>query len=348
MHLYMEEILKKRIHDSSEEIYKLKHYPAEYINTLSNYIGTNILKYRNEIILYKDVYMSATEFHSCSICYNEKSTESTKNALLNILSYLNGHPSFYVTENYNFNKKLSDLYEQFDLLDMLRLRKKSFFESNTDIEPFYLEFPTLKQKNNYQTIHIEESPHEMIFELYHASLKQFESLPRCVFLYRIFEYGSVEHYNPLINPAKYKPEDALNYYVNEIMTHKYIPLYYVDYGTYINNEKDTVIRKRKKRYVNITSTLKSEAKKIQKEWKNHPYLKNKNIGNIIYTTGRNAVAHGGSGKANARYDYANNYKHINDVNIFLELIARYIIEKLNPQLESIVERKTKYYNEHNN
>jgi len=89
--------------------------------------------------------------------------------------------------------------------------------------------------------------------------------------------------------------------------------------------------------------LKEEAKKIKKEWSIHPYLKNKSIGNIIYGTGRNASAHGGSGRGNARYDYSMNYKHINDVNIFLELIARYIIEKLNPQFTNMVERRVKYY-----
>jgi hypothetical protein len=345
---FMKGKLKQKIHDSNEELFKLKHYPAEYINTLSNYVGTNVLKYRNDIIMYKDVYIAATESHSYSVYYNEKTIEDTKNSLLNILSYLNGHPSFYFTENYNFNKKLSELYEQFDLLDMLRLRKRNFFESKKNSEPIYLELPILQRKNNYHMVYIEESNYEMIFELYHASLKQFESLPRCVFLYRVFEYGAIKHYQPLINPANYRPEDALNYYVNEIMTHRYIPLYYVDYGTYIDDEKHMVIRRRKEKYINITTKLKEEVKKIQKEWSNHPYLKNKSIGSIIYGTGRNAAAHGGSGRGNARYDYDKNYKHLNDVNIFLELIARYIIEKLNPQLESIVERKTKYYIEHNN
>ena len=55
------------------------------------------------------------------------------------------------------------------------------------------------------------------------------------------------------------------------------------------------------------------------------------------------MAHGGGGRLNARYDYLNNYKHINDVNIFLELIARYIIEVLNPQITNRVEKNKVYY-----
>ncbi|MED3788914.1 hypothetical protein P4576_17075 [Peribacillus frigoritolerans] len=344
---YMKSKLCKNIYLSNQELCKLKNYPEEYTNTLSTFIGpSSVSKYRQDIITYKDVYIAGTESNSFSVFYNEHSSDDTKNALLNILAYFNAQPSFYFTENYNFNKKLYELYEQFDLLDMLRLRKKNFFDSKQE-EPFHLDLPIFKEKNGYKLICFEDSKHEMIFELYHASLKQFESLPRCVFLYRVFEYGAVKHYQPLMKPKSYKPEDALNYYVNEIMNHRYNPLYYADLGTYINSTHDNVVRKRKAKYVNFTTKLKEEAKIIKKEWSNHSYLKNKSIGSIIYSTGRNAAAHGGGGRGNARYDYSMNYKHINDVNIFLELISRYIIEKLNPQFTNIVERRTKYYIKYN-
>lgn len=35
--------------------------------------------------------------------------------------------------------------------------------------------------------------------------------------------------------------------------------------------------------------------------------------------------------------------HINNVNILLELIARYVIELLNPELKNVVERRTLFY-----
>ena len=79
-----------------------------------------------------------------------------------------------------------------------------------------------------------------------------------------------------------------------------------------------------------------------KEWSNNPYLSGKSLGEVIYSTGRCAAAHGKNNKA-ARYDYGMNYKHINDVNIFLELIARYIIDELNPSIVRLVEtNRTKY------
>ncbi|MGD6969232.1 hypothetical protein ACQCVP_22685 [Rossellomorea vietnamensis] len=345
---YLKVKLKGKISEANQQLYILKNYPVEYINSLSTFIGPgSVLKYKSDLIIYKDVTIAASTSNSFSVYYNENTDEGTKNALLNIMAYFNGQPSFYFTENYDFNRKLCDLYEQFDLLDTLRLRKKNFFDSKQK-EPFFLELPILKQKNNYNIVAFEASQNEMIFELYHASLKQFESLPRCVFLYRVFEYGVTHHYKPIMRPVDYKPEDALIYYVNEIMSHKFNPLYYLDSGTYINEEGTKVSRKRKAKYVNFITKLKEEAKEIQKQWKNNPYLRNKSVGKTIYVTGRNAAAHGGSGRGNARYDYSMNYKHINDVNIFLELIARFLIEKLNPQLSNMVERRKKFYIKYNN
>lgn len=344
---YMRRKLRQRIYEVNQELYILKHFPSNYINTFTTFIGPySVAKYEQDIIFYKDVFIAVSEPHHFSIFYNENSSEVTKNTLLNILAYFNGQPYFYFTENYSFNRKICELYEQFDLLDMLRLRKKDYFDSKKQ-EPFFLELPILQTQNNYNFISFNDSPHEMIFELYHASLKQFESLPRCVFLYRVFEYGAAYHYQAFFSPSDYKPKDALNYYADEILTYNFNPLYYVDFGTYESEDRRKIIRKRKAKYVNFTTKLKEEIKKIKKEWSQHPYLKDKTIGDIIYGTGRNATAHGASGRRTARYDYSMNYKHINDVNIFLELIARYLIEKLNPQIENMVERRVKYYIKHN-
>lgn len=49
------------------------------------------------------------------------------------------------------------------------------------------------------------------------------------------------------------------------------------------------------------------------------------------------------GDRNMQYDYYKNYFHINNVNIILELIDRYVVELLNPQLRNVVERKKEYY-----
>lgn len=344
---FIERKLNTRIYEINNEIYKLKNFPYDYINTESIFIGPyNPTKYENDIIYYKDVCICRKESHHLGLFYNENTLDETKRAILNILAYINASPYFYCVGNSNFNRKLDKLYKQFDLLDMIRLRRKNYFDERID-EPFYIESPILKIKKGFDFIEIKAVQHEMIFELYHASLKQFESLPRCVFLYRAFEYGNNFYYSPTYHPAVANPEAVLNHLFSLAMSHKYMPLYYVDFGNYVSEDNQTIIKKRKPAYRNFIITLKSEANKIVEEWSNHSYLKNKSVGEIIYKTGRNASAHGGARENNARYDYSNNYRHINDVNIILELIVRYLIEKMNPHIVKLVERRKKFYIEYN-
>ena len=51
------------------------------------------------------------------------------------------------------------------------------------------------------------------------------------FLYRVFEYAAANHYKPMFNPTQYKPEDAIEYYLNLALTYNPNPLYYMDFGS---------------------------------------------------------------------------------------------------------------------
>ena len=330
--------VERRIEETNDELRVLKKYSHEYINTSTVYIGPySILRHRDGRVFYKDCAIIPSVEDSFSLLYSERSTESTKNGIIDILAYLNGSPYFLFTENPNFNRKLSELYNNFDLLDMVRLRKKNYFKDKDDEKPVALQMPILNAVDKRYIVAIPPSSHETVFALYHASLKQFEPLPRCVFLYRVFEYGANHHYQRLINPTTYDPKDAIEYYYTKIFDHNYTPLYYLAYGKVkfdSENSEVKVIRRSECR--NYISVLKREAHSIADEWSRHDYLKDKRLGEIIYNTGRCAAAHGSGGRGMARYDYDVNYKHINDVNIILELIARYIIDQLNPDLRKIV------------
>lgn len=335
----------KQLADIKDKLYVLDNHPDDYINTFSTYIGpVSIMRYRNDRIYYKDVSIIPTDSHSFSVLYNEKTTTSTKNAILDIFAYLNGMPYLYFTDNPEFNRKICDLYEKFDLLDMVRLRKKNYFAALSN-EPISLQLPILRSNNNRYLIEIPDSQHEKVLELYHASLKQFEPMPRCVFLYRVFEYGAKYHHQHIVHPANYDPKDAIEYYLSNIFTHKYAPLYYIVYGRVSVEEEnsDTVKVLKKSTCVNYISRLKKEARFILTEWSKHNFLKSKQVGEIIYNTGRNASVHASGGQSDARYDYGLNYQHINNVNIILELIARYIIEELNPGIIKLVERNHNKY-----
>ncbi|MBV4424310.1 hypothetical protein [Clostridium tyrobutyricum] len=327
--------IEQAIKNCNEELYLLKKHPNIYINSKDTYIGGDFgYRYENEIIIYKDVSIQTDGFHHFAIHSNELSLETTKRELLNIFAYINGRPIFQFTQNPRFNEKLDQLYNQFDLLDMLRLRNTNYFKEETK-DATYLELPIVKNYKDYKVIIFKELQHGEALDLYHSSLKQFEPLPRCVFLYRVFEYASAKDYKVKFHPTNYQPEDAIEYYIQESIKYNPNPLYYVDFGD----------KQSKYKIVSYFSKLKTEANKIFYEWSNHPYLKTKTKGQIIYNRGRNLVAHGGNGSHNMRYDYANNYKHINDINIILELIARYVIENLNPELKNIVERRLVFYQE---
>ncbi|MGG7213571.1 hypothetical protein ACQPUY_08120 [Clostridium nigeriense] len=317
------------INKVNEELFLLNFHPSLYMNSMDEYIGGDFrYRYDAEAIIYEDVNILQSESHHFAIYTNEKTKEKTKRDILNILAYLNGTPIFLFTQNPSFNRKIDDLYQQFDLLDMLRLRKNEYFKEETE-ESISLQLPILKNYNNYSVVLFKTLKHAEIVDLYHSSLKQFEPLPRCVFLYRVFEYAASVDYKVKIRPTEYKQEDAIEYYIEKAIGYNPNPLYYMDFGS--------------RKVTNYFTKLKLEARKIFKEWSEHPYKKSKTRGEIIYNIGRNLVAHGGNGEHNMKYDYDKNYKHINDVNIILELIARYVIELLNPGLKNVVERRKIYY-----
>lgn len=333
---YAETRLRKAIHDTNEELYILNKFPSVYYNQKSSYIGGEFnYRYENEVLIYDKVNAMTDGMHHFLIYCNDHSTLSDKRSLLNILAYFNGCPNFEFLSNRKVNQKLDELYRNFDLMDCIRLRHPNYLRSDID-KPIYLELPIIKNTKNYSIISFKKLPHEGILDLYHASLKQFEPLPRCVFLYRVFEYAAANHYKSVFSTAEYKPEDAINYYLDLAIKYNPNPLYFIDFG----NDK------KKAKLYNYFTVLKREAKKIFGEWTNNPYLATKSKGQIIYLTGRNFTAHGASGRSgerNMQYDYDKNYLHINNVNIVLELIARYVVELLNPKLRNVVERNTKYY-----
>ena len=328
---YAENRVKRAILITNQELYILRNYPSVYYNCRNTYIGGDFkYRYKNEMIIYKNVYAAIDASHHFTTYTNDSNSLADQRALLNILAYLNGRPNFEFTPNANFNRKLDDLYQQFDLLDCVRLRNSNYLKSNSE-EHIYLELPIIKNKNYYELIIFKEMPHEGILDLYHASLKQFEPLPRCVFLYRVFEYAASNHYKPMFQPTAYRVEDAIEYYLNEALNYNPNPLFYIRFS-----EKEVIIN-------NFFTVLKKEARKIFAEWSRNPYLQSKTRGEIIYLTGRNFTVHGGNGMRNMQYDYDKNYLHINNINIMLELIARYVIELLNPNIRKMVETKTKYY-----
>ena len=338
-------VLKKlnlQLNESEEYLFKIKNYEfATYTN--EEFLGSNFyLRFPKELIIYKDVSIGKSG-PGYSVLTKDNSKNDDKINLLNILAFIQAVPNFILTVNPAYNAKLTSIYNEFDILDLLTISSTKFFNL-TKSKFRSLSTPIFKLHKNKNITIIPDCKNLELFHLYHSSLKQFEPLPRCVFLFRIIEYGKNYHYQKIFNSPNIKLTDVIEYYYNQILEHKFIPLYFLDYGNEWDKKNREYVQKRKTQYLNLFTELKKKAKQIKNnKWKIHPFLKNMSFGEIVYNTGRNSVAHGSNGIHNTNYDYSSKYVHINDVNVFLELIARYLIEIHNPGLKKILHKQKKIY-----
>jgi len=334
--------LQLQLKESEENIFKISNYEfATFKN--EEFLGSNFyLRFPKELIIYKDVSIGKSGF-GFSILTKDNSKNEDKVNLLSIIAFIQAVPNFILTENSAYNEKLTNIYNEFDILDLLTISSAKFF--NSPKSKFRsLSTPIFKLYKNTSITIIPECQHLELFHLYHSSLKQFEPLPRCVFLFRIIEYGKNYHFQKEFKVHDTKLTTVIEYYYKQVLKHKFIPLYFLDYGNDRDRKSGNYIKKRKTQYLNLLTELKKRAKKIKNnKWKHHHFLKNKSFGEIIYETGRNSVAHGANGIHNTNYDYSSKYIHINDVNVFLELIARYLIEIHNPNLKDILHKQKKIY-----
>lgn len=330
------------IRETKREIYLLKEYSSVYSNTNVDMIGNYFeSRYQNDFYLYKDTYIARIGSHEYGLHSTDETNADDKRALTNIIAYFYGKPLYLMTDNLSFNRQLDELYNNFDLYDLMTFRHKDFLTKDTNARE-YLCKPVFKIGKCFPLIEIGALDHPQMLDSYHDSLKQFEPLPRCVFLYRVFEYAANTHYQRTIRPANYSQEEAIRYYYEKALEFDFTTIYT---SRMKRPHKGIPLEEVEFKYVftNYMNTLKKESRQIIDEWSEHHFLKNKSLGHIIYKTGRNRVAHGGSTNHRITYDYEGNYLHINNVNIILELIARYVIEFMNPSIYNITERATKYY-----
>lgn len=338
---YILNFFKGVAEEAKRELYILKKYPKKYYNAIVDIIGNYFeSRYTNDSYVYKDTSITRMGFHEYGLRYFGDTIEEDKRVLLNVIAYYYGKPLYRMTDNQHFNSNLDTLYGNFDLYDLITLRHKDYLTKEIYAKSRLCD-PVFKIKKYLPLIEVEELAHPQMLDSYHDSLKQFEPLPRCVFLYRVFEYAAAVHYRPTFKPSEYDPRKAIEYYYNEAMNHRFSTLYSV--RGYRPRNLDPNNFTIKSIHTNFLNTLKKESKQILEEWSQHNFLKNKSLGSIICDTGRNRVAHGGASNYVLTYDYQGNYLHINNVNIILELIARYTIEVLNPSIYNLTETHKKYY-----
>ncbi|MDB5263362.1 MAG: hypothetical protein JWQ14_2645 [Adhaeribacter sp.] len=250
--------LKEQLKNVKQAIFELSNYQfATYKK--EEFLGNNFyLRFPKELIIYKEVYISKNR-HGSSIFYKDESHSNDKITLLNVIAFLQASPNFLLTHNRAYNEKLTNIYNEFDILDLLTLTSKKFF-STSKSKFRSLSTPILKLHKETDFTLLPEANHLELFHLYHSSLKQIEPLPRCVFLFRIVEYGKNYHYQPKFKPTNIELKDVVEYYYKQALEHKFIPLFFLDYGSDWDPKADAMIKKRKTQYLNLMIELKKKSK----------------------------------------------------------------------------------------
>lgn len=290
--------LEKQLYDVMEQIYLISNYPFIFDKTHKWELVSNNYEqqFLNSIVIYKNIFIDyISTSHIYILKYNEAETHGVKNDFMNTISFLVGRPIFVYTKDQNYSTKIEQIYSECDLLDLIKLRKNILFADNESKESYMPVRPIFKQTCPYRITEIPEMVHPEVLELYNAALKQAEPIPKCVFLYRVIEYAINEHYNTIIHPSNTSAPAAIEYYLNEALHHEFIPLYYIDLGRNRAHQTDAVTVFRKSQLRNLLQTLKKEVPKIKNEWSQHPFLSQKSVGEIIYSNGRCATAHGHTG-----------------------------------------------------
>jgi len=268
-----------------------------------------------------------------SIFFDKEFNEDNISELLYILSYLNILPVLTFLDNKEYTNKVFEMIsiETNDFTEMLQIRyfKKSGLKNKIDFNVEDIIF----KANSKNYVSFKKLSDPRLLALYHASLFQKDIAAKCVFLFRIIEYIK---YN--CNPNKLSFQKLIENYYSEAIRYRFQPIFgkkmYFKDGEFQKNDKE---------FSNYFQLLKKEAKKIYIELKiKYPQY---NFGDIIYKVGRCSVSHGKyNDEPVSLHNFEKDLLEINDINIILELIARYSIEKNNPQLKNKIETRKKIYN----
>lgn len=163
--------------------------------------------------------------------------------------------------------------------------------------------------NNY-CVKFGKIENPVLLALYNTALKQPEPLAKCLFLFRIIEnYHQKSNNNvPLKTFIEELYQSAIEF--------RYIPL-------------DIAYSHERIKRTNMITEWKRRSKLTHKRWNEMGFQ----IGEQIYEKARCGIAHGRKKDEIILHDYHHDYKFVQEANVFLELLTRYIIEKENPQFQ---------------
>lgn len=262
---------------------------------------------------------------------NSKDAYEDGITLLNIIAFLVGEPIFHFFGNPEVNNKMEELYKKFSILESITISEVNYFKKYDYEITRQTVFPNLLCDNistNSVVFSKMNDKNAVLLSLYHDSLRQFDPFSRCVFLVRVCEYTAhnlVRNESYAKNSHNGKPcvWKVIDYFFEKALKSKTMtPIYYYEEI----NEKIEM--------KNLITTLKNKSRKIKKRLESSAIKSKSNdtVGKMIYRDGRCSVAHAASDFK--IIDYSNDYFLVNDMNIILELIVRFIVEDFNPEIKN--------------
>ncbi|NPE30874.1 hypothetical protein HNV12_23555 [Methanococcoides sp. SA1] len=252
------------------------------------------------------IYNNVRIYHNdhIPIILYDKEDKQDAEYLVDYISFIHHKPTFILTGDEKLDSYLENLYLNSITFDEWEL------------------FSPLKSDD--EVIHLKEINCPMVLALYNTAMKQPEPLSRCIFLFRIIEY-----YNSnVINENRNNLTNCIQSLYEECLSHEFIPIILMD-SVYRSEYENNCIEKKVKNVI--------DEWKLQSQQTNDIWITNdENLAKNIYKRARCGIAHGNDLNSLILHDYSNDYKFIKEVNCFLELITRYIIESKNPHFKEYI------------
>lgn len=257
--------------------------------------------------IYEGIILQVNYGEHNNIISYQKNKEIESQTLVDTLGYLLNRPLYIYRNNEKLNEYISTLYDHIA----------------TNI--FSFEFRSVKFKSKYNHIRVPKINHPILLSLYHTAIKQPEPFGKCIFLFRLIEYAYRQTTFDTAKPTGrgYMPL-YVEYLLNASLVHNFLPCH-----------KLTAYTKGKGR--NYYSNLKVRCKKIRDDI----LRKGSQVGAEVYIYGRCALAHGNDPTNLVLHDYESNFAKITEINLLLELIASYLIERENQDLRNLLWYKDK-------
>lgn len=316
---------KKQLVRVSNSMDKLEKYQFQQFSITDAYLeGVDI---QNETLLYDDQLILQDQFNFYSSYANEQEYATLLEAL-DVIAYFRGRPCIAKTASAGHDEVPLNRHTHFHLIDLLSLHEPAVTEQRS---PFYvtsLVLPYFKETEAMYSplIYSTQITHPQILRLYHQALQEMDPTRHYQALCKVYDYALACE-ELLVDRTKGKGQ-LLHYFYQEALEAELTPIYYLDSGLEYDPEKNEFHMVREQSYKDVLQELKTLSQTLVSNWQEY---ENKALSKLFQALAE-AQFYELSEQAKDQH-----FGHCLEVeNIFMELVACYLVERLNPQLKELI------------